>query len=709
MSSAAKLAKRNARLTLKQQESIERFFARVQAINPAIQHLWIADSEFHSEFKVPGSDLMNGQGGRQVPVCFVFHNPITGETIEQFYRKGDPIPPCPISLGQDTLLVAFTATAELGTMLALWGRMSCRVLDLDIEWKHINNEEFKLKDLKNEARNVKGSEELSPLGLLGVCALHSISTRGQQHKDEMRRLILTGGPWTEEQEQQIVDYCAEDVWDTVELLAEMWEKVTDPHYCRQKIDGIAAALHRGRTMTAFAWMEFVGIPIDVDLNARLTKHFPVIMEDLYKEVREEFPIFNEDSFDIAPSKFLEFLKAKGWLDNPHHPWPMTRGGKNGKRQPKRDMKGPGGSEGTLPQMANIYPELKKLTSVLEIRAATKLGLNFPVGPDSRHRVNFWPFGSVTGRCTPSSSSFMLAGGSPAFRHLAKPAEGEILIEADWSAQEIWIAAYLSGDKAMQKMLQQADPYIAFGEMAGVIPVGSLEKLGVKECKSRYAAQRVRLKAITLGVLYGKTIYTVARECSITTDEANKLLRLHKQLFPQFWLWIEWVVNETLATHKISTKLGWQRWLLPKKERDARKGEDQKHKKVRNSLQNFPMQSHGAEMLRLALVYATEKGLGICAPLHDAIFVVAPADQEEWATETLRDCMERAAMDIIGVKIPIEMFVVRYPDRFVPDDKPMAMAVWDKMMASLEKAERLEKENKKRETIGREEAEQEVAV
>ena len=122
--------------------------------------------------------------------------------------------------------------------------------------------------------------------------------------------------------------------------------------------------------------------------------------------------------------------------------------------------------------------------MLEIRAATKLGLNFPVGPDNRHRVNFWPFGSVTGRCTPSSSSFMLAGGSPAFRHLAKPAKGEIFIEADWSAQEIWIAAYLSGDKAMQRMLQQADPYIAFGEMAGVIPAGSLEKLGVKECKVR---------------------------------------------------------------------------------------------------------------------------------------------------------------------------------------------------------------------------------
>ena len=200
----------------------------MQAVNPAIKHLWIADSEFHSEFKSAGSDLMNGQGGKPVPVCFVFHNPITGETIEQFYREGDPIPPCPIGLGQDTLLVAFTATAELGTMLALWGRMSARVLDLDIEWKHINNEEYSMKDLKIEARNAKrGERELSPLGLLGVCALHNIPTRDQQHKEQMRHLILTGGPWTEEQERQILDYCAEDVWDTLALLAEMWENIPD--------------------------------------------------------------------------------------------------------------------------------------------------------------------------------------------------------------------------------------------------------------------------------------------------------------------------------------------------------------------------------------------------------------------------------------------------------------------------------------------------
>ena len=86
-----------------------------------------------------------------------------------------------------------------------------------------------------------------------------------------------------------------------------------------------------------------------------------------------------------------------------------------------------------------------------------------------------------------------------------------------------------------------------------------------------------------------------------------------------------MVNEIACHPQDRDEVGWRRWLLTKKERDARKEEQQQHKKIANSLQNFPMQAHGAEMLRLALIYATEKGLGICAPLHDAIFVVAPAD------------------------------------------------------------------------------------
>jgi hypothetical protein len=679
-------------VSLAERESIGRLLSRLNSLGAGIENIWIADSEFHSPEKGNG-DLYNAEGGLPVPVCFVFFNPITGEEIRQFYWLGEPYPPCPISLDTHTLLVAFSAQAELMTMLQTWGRMPCRILDLEMEWLALNNEEHTLKTLKIEARNANKTGDISPLSLLGVCAIHGISTREQSHKDAMRNLILRGGPWAAEEEQQILDYCAEDTYDTTALLAAMWEKIRDERYCRERIDGLKAALHRGRTMIGFAWMRHVGIPIDTEMTRRLSKHFDKIMQDLYGEIREEFPVFKDDeSFDIASSKWAVFLKGKGWLDNPDHPWPMSRGGKKKKnRQPKYDLRR------TIPQMALIYPELKKLGTVLEIRSCTKLGLNFPIGPDNRHRVNFWPYGTVTGRCSPSSSEFMLAGGSPAFRHLAKPQQGEVLIEADWSAQEVWIAAYLSGDTAMQKMLRGADPYIAFGELAGVITPGTMQsfieehgaKEGIKRCKKQYEEVRARLKAITLGVLYGKTVYTVAAECGITVGEARNLLQTHKRLFPKFWKWVMWVVNEALATRRICTRLGSPRWLMTKRERDAHKEEETKNKKIQNSLQNHMMQSHGAEMLRLASVYAAEKGLSICAPLHDAIFAVAKVEEEERALASLRESMEQAARDLIGVAIPIECFVTRYPDNFVPDDKPTALVVWDKMMRSLLKAEQQE--------------------
>jgi hypothetical protein len=39
-----------------------------------------------------------------------------------------------------------------------------------------------------------------------------------------------------------------------------------------------------------------------------------------------------------------------------------------------------------------------------------------------------------------------------------------------------------------------------------------------------------------------------------------------------------------------------------------------------SLRNFPMQANGAEMLRLACCLATECGIEVCAPIHDAVLI-----------------------------------------------------------------------------------------
>ena len=39
-----------------------------------------------------------------------------------------------------------------------------------------------------------------------------------------------------------------------------------------------------------------------------------------------------------------------------------------------------------------------------------------------------------------------------------------------------------------------------------------------------------------------------------------------------------------------------------------------------------MQANGAEMLRLACCFATEEGIAVCAPVHDAILIEAPVEE-----------------------------------------------------------------------------------
>ena len=57
------------------------------------------------------------------------------------------------------------------------------------------------------------------------------------------------------------------------------------------------------------------------------------------------------------------------------------------------------------------------------------------------------------------------------RGLITPQPGEVLIAADYIAEEIAIAAGLSGDSQLRAVYEAGDPYVALGEMAGMIQPG----------------------------------------------------------------------------------------------------------------------------------------------------------------------------------------------------------------------------------------------
>lgn len=66
-----------------------------------------------------------------------------------------------------------------------------------------------------------------------------------------------------------------------------------------------------------------------------------------------------------------------------------------------------------------------------------------------------------------------------------------------------------------------------------------------------------------------------------------------------------------------------------------------------SLLNFPMQANGAEMMRLAACMATEAGLRICAPIHDALLLEAPLERLDEDVSHLRSLMVKASEMVMG--------------------------------------------------------------
>jgi DNA polymerase I len=148
-------------------------------------------------------------------------------------------------------------------------------------------------------------------------------------------------------------------------------------------------------------------------------------------------------------------------------------------------------------------------------------------------------------------------------------------------------------------------------------------------------------APTLAITLGQPLYI-----------AGMLLDRHRRLYRQYWHWSDNMVDHARLNHFTESRLGWRLQVnMGAKTR---------------TLRNFPIQSAGAEMLRLAVCDCTEAGLLVCAPIHDAILLLTPTDRMETNIRLARYFMERASCwvlkDVLKIRVDHHDFV--HPDRFV---------------------------------------------
>src|SRR5262249_55627068 len=156
--------------------------------------------------------------------------------------------------------------------------------------------------------------------------------------------------------------------------------------------------------------------------------------------------------------------------------------------------------------------------------------------------------------------------------------------------------------------------------------------------------------------------------------ARALLQAHHETYRTFWRWSDRVVDHAMLSGSLATVFGWPvhvgAGINPR------------------FLRNFPIQANGSEMLRLACCLAIERGIEVCAPVHDAVLITAPLEQLAAHTAAMQDAMREASRVVLaGFELSSDAKLVRFPDRYTD---PRGTIMWErvaKLLAAAEEAQR----------------------
>ncbi len=229
------------------------------------------------------------------------------------------------------------------------------------------------------------------------------------------------------------------------------------------------------------------------------------------------------------------------------------------------------------------------------------------------------------------------------RYFIPRSEDYLLVDADYSQIELRLLAHMSGDETMIE---------AYKRGADIHTHTAAAAFGVPE----YAVTselRKQAKAVSFGIVYGISAYSLAADLGITVSAAKDYMDSYFAQFPHVKGYLEDVVASAKEKGYTETLLGRRRYIpeLSAPQYPTRKfGE--------RAAMNSPLQGTAADIIKIAMI-KTERALeeaGIDARLilqvHDELIVEAHKDCADEAAAILKREMEGALA--LAVPLTVEI-------------------------------------------------------
>lgn len=369
-----------------------------------------------------------------------------------------------------------------------------------------------------------------------------------------------------------------------------------------------------------AEMELAGCRVDkgalVSFGEMLSEKADALEQDIYNMAGEEFNI-------NSPKQLGEILFGK--LGLPH--------GKKTKT----------GWSTNADVLEKLRYEAPIVGAVLEYRQYTKLkstyaeGLLKAMDPDGRIRTRFQMTVTDTGRLSSREPNLQNIPtrtdlGSE-IRKMFIPAEGCVLVDADYSQIELRLLAHISGDAAMQA---------AFTSGADIHTATAAQVFHVAPADVTHEMRR-RAKAVNFGIVYGISAFSLSQDIGVTVAEAKAYMEAYFATFPGVRKYMDDVVARAKERGYVETLFHRRRDLPEIKSSNF----NMRSFGERVAL-NMPIQGTAADIMKLAMV-AVEKRLKRELPeaklvlqVHDELIVECPEGQAAAAAKLLEEEMEQVA-------------------------------------------------------------------
>ncbi|HEM45823.1 MAG TPA: DNA polymerase I, partial [Alphaproteobacteria bacterium] len=285
----------------------------------------------------------------------------------------------------------------------------------------------------------------------------------------------------------------------------------------------------------------------------------------------------------------------------------------------------------LPRKILDYRKLSKLMSTY-IDALPPL-----VSPlTGRIHPTFHQLGAATGRMSasnPNVQNIPIRGEEGArIREAFVPAEGRVLLSADYSQVELRILAHYSGDESLIDAFQHAQDI----HRRTAAEVWGLDLDDVSP------EQRARAKAVNFGIIYGSSAFGLANQLGIAAGEAQETIDAYFARYVGVRRFIDETIAAAAERGYVVTLLGRRRYLpdLQSRNRVLRQAAER-------MAVNTVIQGTAADLIKRAMVEVdralSEAGLSasMILQVHDElVFEVAPRDVDA-LRPLLREVMEGA--------------------------------------------------------------------